>query len=68
MPNFVTLPKKVFEDLVTASGFFEQAQNQMEDYFLAKNKSFLAKARRSRKEHKEGKFGDWGQLKSKYGL
>lgn len=68
MSNIITLPKKAFDNLIVASEYFEQAQNQMEDYFLTKNKSFLAKARKARKEHKQGGFSDWGKLKSKYGL
>lgn len=68
MSSVVTLPKKVFDNLIMASEYFELAQNEMEDYFLAKNKGFLARARKARNEHKQGKFGDWSKLKSKYGL
>lgn len=68
MSNVVTLPKKVFDNLITASEYFELAQDEMEDYLLTKNKSFLANARKARKEHKQSKFGDWNKLKAKYVL
>ncbi len=68
MSNTITLPKKVFEDLIIASEYFEQVQNQMEDYLLVQNKSFLIRVRKARSEHKKGKFSDWSKLKSKYGL
>lgn len=64
----VTLPKKVFEDLVRATEYFEQAQNELEDYLLSKNQGFISKAREARKNHKNGLLGDWARLKSKHGL
>ena len=64
----VTLPKRVFRDLVEAGAAFERAQSELEDYILAHSKVFVAKMRRARKEHGEEKFATWVKIKSKYGI
>ena len=64
----ITLPKKVFKDLVKATKYFEQAQGELEDYLLSKNQGFISKARQTRLDHRKERFGNWAKLKSKYGL
>lgn len=64
----ITLPKKVFDDLVRATEHFERAQDELEDYMLSQNRNFLAQVRKARHEHKTGQFLDWGKVRSKYGI
>lgn len=64
----VTLPKKLFEDLVQATEFFEQIQSELEDFVLSRDAEFLAKMRKAKRGHAKGKFSDWAQLRRRYGV
>ncbi|MEK7162498.1 MAG: hypothetical protein AAB730_01400 [Patescibacteria group bacterium] len=64
----ITLPKKIFEDVVRASAYFEEAQSELEDYLLSRNKAFISRMRKLRQEHQRGKFANWKKLKAGYGL
>lgn len=64
----VTLPKKVFNDLVKATEYFERVQDELEDYILSQNKYFVARARKGRNEHKRGRFLSWGKVRSRYDI
>lgn len=64
----ITLPKKVFDDLVKATEHFERAQDELENYMLSRNKNFIAQARKARHEHKKGQFLDWEKVRSRYGI
>jgi len=64
----ITLPKKVFDDLVKATEHFERAKDELEDYMLSQNKNFIAQARKARYEHKKGKFLDLGKIRLRYDI
>lgn len=64
----VTLPKKVFDDLVRATEYFERAQDEFENYMLSQNKNFIARIRKARYEHKKGQFLDWDKVRTRYGI
>jgi len=64
----ITLPKRVFDNLIRANEYFEHAQNELEDYFLSHNKAFIVKTRKARRKHKNGRFLDWQKIKSRYGI
>lgn len=52
----ITIPKRLFVRLVETERVFEKLYEDIEDYLLAHDKSFLAKMRRARKAHLEGKI------------
>lgn len=64
----VTLPKKLFEDLVQATEYFEQMQSELENFILSRDTKFLAKMRKARRDHAKGKFSDWVKLRRRYGV
>lgn len=64
----VTLPKKLFEDLIQAADYFDQIQSELEDFMLSRDAQFLARMRKMRREHAKGRFADWTKLKARYGI
>jgi len=66
--TMITIPKKVYRDLISATESFERAQNELEDFILSHNKNFITKVSRMRKTHQQKKFGNWSEFKMRYGL
>lgn len=64
----VTLPKKLFEDLVQSTEYFDKIQSELEDFVLSHDARFLVKMRKARRDHAKGKFSDWARLRRRYGL
>lgn len=64
----ITLPKKLFEDLVKTMEYFGQLQNELDDFMLGKDKKFLSDMRKARREHLSSSFSDWSKMKSEYGI
>jgi hypothetical protein len=64
----ITLPKKVFNDFLKATEYFEHAQDEMENYILSQNKNFITRVNKARREHKGERFGSWEKIKSRYGV
>lgn len=64
----VTIPKKLFKDLLQVTDYFEQIQSELEDFVLSRDAKFLARMRKARRDHAKGKFPDWVKLKARYGV
>ena len=64
----ITLPKKLFADLVQTMEYFSQLQSELEDFMLSGDKRFLSDMRKARREHLADNFSDWSKMKAKYGL
>lgn len=64
----ITLPKKLFKDLVYATEYFEQIQSELEDFILSRDAKFLARMRKAKRDHVKSKFLDWTKLRARYDL
>lgn len=64
----ITLPKKIFQDMIVGVENFEQIQDALEDYLFIHNKKFLDKIRKARINHRKRNFTDWSTMKKKYGV
>ncbi len=55
MPKTIDVPVSLIEKISKAAKAFEEFEDEMEDFLLAKDPQFLKKMRRARKDHLAGK-------------
>lgn len=68
MANTIQIPKLVLYKFLEAGKRFYAAEDELEDFLLTTDKSFIKKMGRLRASHKVGRLGNWEKLKTKYGL
>ena len=64
----ISIPKKIVKDIFEAGKKFAAAEDALEDILFAANPRFIKKMRILRSAHRNGRTGDWNQLKIKHGL
>lgn len=62
------MPKKIFEDLIQATDYLDQIQSELEDFLLSRDVKFLARMRKTKRDHVKNRFSDWSKLKARYGV
>jgi len=60
----VILPKKIFSSMIEALQKWQRLNDEIEDFLLASDSSFLAKMSKARQEHSRGVVRDLDNLKS----
>ena len=63
MPKTIDVPVSLIEKISKAAKAFEEFEDEMEDFLLAKDPQFLKKMRRARKSHLAGKTRPLENLK-----
>ncbi|MBI2444678.1 MAG: hypothetical protein HYV42_05585 [Candidatus Magasanikbacteria bacterium] len=59
----VALPRPLFRSLFSIAAQWDDLTDQLEDYLLAADKTFLKRMTRARQEHLQGKLHSWENLK-----
>jgi hypothetical protein len=63
MPKMISVPETLIEKISKAGRAFQALEDELEDYLLATDQSFIEKMRRSRKAHVEGNVKPFSLLK-----
>jgi len=64
MPRMISVPETLIEKISKAGKAFQELEDELEDYLLASDPTFVEKMRRSRKAHIEGDVRPFRELKS----
>jgi hypothetical protein len=64
MPRMISVPETLIEKISKAGKAFQELEDELEDYLLASDQTFIEKMRRSRKAHTEGDVRPFSQLKN----
>ena len=64
MPRMISVPETLIEKISKAGKAFQELEDELEDYLLASDPTFVEKMRRSRKSHIEGDVRPFRELKS----
>jgi hypothetical protein len=64
MPRMISVPETLIEKISKAGKAFQELEDELEDYLLASDQTFIEKMRRSRKAHIEGDVRPFSQLKN----
>ena len=63
MNGNIILPKKLVEEMFSLQKKWADLSNELEDYLFSRDKKFIQKMKKSRKEHQEGNLRDIRKLK-----
>ena len=66
MAEKVEVPVSLLRKLAEAAGAFEELEDELEDYLLAKDSKFIARMRQARTEHLSGNVRPLSDLKAKH--
>jgi len=64
MPRMISVPETLLKKISKAGKAFQELEDELEDYLLTSDPTFIEKMRRSRKAHIEGNVRPFSQLKS----
>lgn len=63
MPRMISVPETLIEKISKAGRAFQALEDELEDYLLTSDQTFIEKMRRSRKAHVEGNVRPFSLLK-----
>jgi len=63
MPRMISVPETLIEKISKAGKAFQDLEDELEDYLLTSDQTFIEKMRRSRKAHLEEKVRPFSVLK-----
>ncbi|MBM3158003.1 MAG: hypothetical protein FJ004_12075 [Chloroflexi bacterium] len=66
MAETVEVPVSLLKKLVEAARTFDELEDELEDYLLAKDSKFIARMRQARTEHLSGKVRLLSELKAEH--
>ena len=66
MADTVEVPVSLLRKLAEAARTFDELQDELEDYLLAKDSKFIARMRQARTEHLSGNVRPLSDLKAKH--
>ncbi|RJQ58806.1 MAG: hypothetical protein C4530_10125 [Desulfobacteraceae bacterium] len=64
MPRMISVPETLIEKISKAGKAFQELEDELEDYLLISDQTFIEKMRRSRESHVEGDVRPFSLLKS----
>jgi hypothetical protein len=64
MPKMISIPETLIKKISKAGRAFQALEDELEDYLLATDQTFIEKMRRSRKAHVDRSVRPFSQLKS----
>ena len=64
MPRMISVPETLIEKISKAAKAFQEMEDEIEDYLLTSDQTFIAKMRRSRNAHVKGDVRPFSLLKS----
>jgi len=63
MPRMISVPETLIEKISKAGRAFQELEDELDDYLLASDQTFIEKMRRSRKAHVKGNVKPLSLLK-----
>ena len=63
MPRMISVPESLIDKISKAGRAFQALEDELEDYLLASDQTFIEKMRRSRKAHLESEVRPFSLLK-----
>ncbi|MBI5632219.1 MAG: hypothetical protein HZA15_01920 [Nitrospirae bacterium] len=63
MTKTIEVPVSLLNKISRAAKAFEEVEDEMDDFFLSSDETFLQKMRRARKSHADGKTRSLASLK-----